>query len=212
MKMTIHRALAELKLLDARIQSGTQALALTDYRKKSSTTCMNSRLSVADFTARSEADLQSVLDLINRRANIKRAIDLSNAQTEVVIAGKTYKVIEAIQRKRAVDYELELLEAIQRNLTQSQMRAQKENDKMEQTLEKLLSTMAAAESKDSKDSNASLILFEQSYRADHEWEVVNQFKAEEVLKTKTEELNLFLADVDAALSVSNAVTTITIED
>ena len=123
-----------------------------------------------------------------------------------------WSVSEAIQRKRAVDYELELLEAIQRNLTQSQLRAQKENDKMEQTLEKLLSTMAAAESKDLKESNASLILFEQSYRADHEWEVVNQLKAEEVLRTKTEELNLFLADVDAALSVSNAVTTITIED
>ena len=212
MEMTIHRALAELKLLEARIQNGTQALALTDYRKKSSATCMNSRLSIADFTTRSEADLQSVLDLIHRRANIKRAIDLSNAETEVVVAGKPYKVIEAIQRKRAVDYELDLVEAIRQNLTRSQLRAQKENDKMEQTLEKLLNTMAAAESKDSKESNESLILFEKSYRADHEWEVVNQLRAEEVLKAKTEELNLFLAEVDAALSVSNAITTISIED
>ena len=95
--MTIHKALSELKLLDARINDKTEALEVVVANKHS-----NSKIhgvSVDEFCKNAKEAYQSLRTLINRRNAIKRAVTKSNAITTVQIGGKTYTVAEAIDMK-----------------------------------------------------------------------------------------------------------------
>lgn len=95
--MTIHRALAELKLLDSRID--------TAIENSSFCTCIKhgqdkvSGKTISQFRKDAESALQKITDLINRRNAIKQAVSNSNSQTTVQIAGKTYTVASAIAMK-----------------------------------------------------------------------------------------------------------------
>ena len=87
MKMSIHRALAEIKMLDKRIERSIHNCAFVGMKKKSASNVHNSTLTKDAYQEGVKADYQSVKDLINRRTNIKRLVVLSNATTSVEIGG-----------------------------------------------------------------------------------------------------------------------------
>lgn len=96
-KMTIHKALCELKTLDARI---TKSIGETEYvfANKHSNDKVNG-MTVAAYCDEIKSGYQRVTDLIKRRDAIKRAVVLSNAVTKVTVGGKEYTVAEAIEMK-----------------------------------------------------------------------------------------------------------------
>ena len=96
-KMTIHKALCELKTLDARI---TKCIGETEYvfANKHSNDKVNG-MTVAAYCDEIKSGYQRVTDLIKRRDAIKRAVVLSNAVTKVTVGGKEYTVAEAIEMK-----------------------------------------------------------------------------------------------------------------
>lgn len=99
-KMTIHKALCELKTLDARI---TKCIGETEYvfANKHSNDKVNG-MTVAAYCDEIKSGYQRVTDLIKRRDAIKRAVVLSNAVTKVTVGGKEYTVAEAIEMKTTV--------------------------------------------------------------------------------------------------------------
>ena len=96
-KMTVHKALAELKIIDDRINnaivSGTYVIA-----NKHSNTKIHG-MTIDDFKTSMKSDFQKVSDLIARRNAIKRTVVASNAVTKVKVGDVEYTVAEAIEMK-----------------------------------------------------------------------------------------------------------------
>lgn len=112
MKLTVTRALTELKTLDARINRKIQEgvfIGFTTGRNP-----VRGYKNNEEFERDVKANYQSIQDLIKRRNIIKRTIVLSNANTYIEIAGKRMTVAEAIERKNSIQYEKELLKQMEK--------------------------------------------------------------------------------------------------
>ena len=104
MKMSIHRALGELKTLDKRIRKEIENTIFIGAKKKSSNTEYKTRTSIVDFNNNVNSSIQSINDLILRRKEIKEAIVNSNANTFVTIGDNKMTVASAIERKTSIGY------------------------------------------------------------------------------------------------------------
>ena len=99
MKMTIHQALAELKMLTKKIDQHYNDTYVT-YKLKKVDKIRG--VAVSEIAATMGSDYQSVRDLIKRYDMIKSAIVASNAETTVVIGSDTYTVAHAIDIKNHI--------------------------------------------------------------------------------------------------------------
>ena len=120
-KMTIHKALCELKTLDARI---TKSIGETEYvfANKHSNDKVNG-MTVAAYCDEIKSGYQRVTDLIKRRDAIKRAVVLSNAVTKVTVGGKEYTVAEAIEMK---NHGIQMLQTLLKRLERDNRAARNE--------------------------------------------------------------------------------------
>lgn len=115
---------------------------------KNSAVNVNGKITKEAFKANAKADFQSITDLIKRRNTIKSAIIKSNAVTMVEVAGKTMTVAEAIDKKSAIDYEQNLLNKLNKQYITSIEKVNKENTKVDESIEQLLNTAYGKEGKD----------------------------------------------------------------
>lgn len=212
-KMTVHKALAELKTMDDRI---SKAMRETCYvlAVKHSAEKING-IPVADFKAQMKSGYQKVTDLIARRDAMKRAVVLSNATTEIQIGGAKYTVAEAIEMK---NHGVEFKKALLSLMTNARNSAQNEltrngGEALEQRAEQYVLSVIAAQPKDSKmsvDSEAMKSL-RKTYIENNTYDLLDPLDVTKVMAAIDAEINEFEAEVDAALSVSNALTVIEFE-
>lgn len=210
---TIHKALAELKTLDARIEnairSATYVLAVKHSAEK-----INGK-TVANFKEDMRSGYQKVTDLIARRDAMKRAVVLSNATTKVTIGGKEMTIAEAIEAK---NHGMEFKSMLLRQMNSAYVTAQNElnrngGEALEKKAEQYVLAVIAAQPKDSKmsvDSEAMKAL-RKTYIENNTYDLVDPMDITKVIEALDAEINEFNAEVDAALSVSNALTVIEFE-
>lgn len=212
-KMTIHKALAELKTMDDRInkaiRSTTYVLAVKHSAEK-----INGK-SVTSFKEDMRSGYQKVTDLIARREAMKRAVVLSNATTKVTVGGKEMTVAEAIEQK---NHGMEFKNALLYQINSAYVTAQNElarngGEALEKKAEQYILAVIAAQPKDSKmsvDSDAMKTM-RKEYIENNTYDLVDPMDIAKVIETLDAEINEFNAEVDAALSVSNALTVIEFE-
>ena len=112
-KMSIHKALAELKLLDNRIMSAIKNGTYCVANKHSNDKIKG--VSIEEYKKIMQGDYDKATDLIKRRNAIKRAIVLSNAVTKVKINDIEYTVAEAIEMKNhGVEFDVMMYDALQK--------------------------------------------------------------------------------------------------
>ena len=112
-KMTITEALVELKLLDKRIaNTDMQDWCIIQLKQDKKTMTGET---VEEYEQETKARFQSVKDLITERANIKKAIVKSNADTVVEVGDLKMTVAEAIEYKTSIEYEKRLLQSLRRS-------------------------------------------------------------------------------------------------
>lgn len=208
--MTIHKALAELKTIDDRIE---KAIRNTTYvlAVKHSAEKINGK-TVANFKEDMRSGYQKVTDLIARRDAMKRAVVLSNATTKIKIGENEYTVAEAIEMK---NHGMEFRSALLYQMGSAYTAAQNElnrngGEALEKKAEQYVLAVIAAQPKDSKmsvDSEAMKALRKQ-YIENNTYDLVDPMDIAKVIEALDAEINEFNAEVDAALSVSNALTVI----
>ena len=212
-KMTVHKALAELKIIDDRINnaivSGTYVIA----NKHSNTKihCMT----IDDFKTSMKSDFQKVSDLIARRNAIKRTVVASNAVTKVKVGDVEYTVAEAIEMKNhGMEFKNTLKMYIERQYTNAKNEFDKNSgDSLERRAENYVLSVIQAQPKDSKmavDSDAMKNLRAQ-YIKDNTYDIIDPIGVKDVIEKLDNEISCFITEVDAALSVSNALTVLDIE-
>lgn len=207
--MTVHKALCELKLLDSRITKAISACQVVGV-KKTVARVVGSK-SVDQFKIDEVASYTSAVDLIERYNAIKRAVTLSNATTEVVIGGEKYTVAEAIAMKNhGLDHKKFLRSRIAQALTEAEYAIKRHNDQAETKADEHIQRNFGA-----KDTGKTPDLIEerQRYLESISVELVDPLDggAKKILEALDKEIADFTVEVDAALSVSNSVTELTIE-
>ena len=212
-RMTVHKALAELKIIDDRINnaivSGTYVIA-----NKHSNTKIHG-MTIDDFKTSMKSDFQKVSDLIARRNAIKRTVVASNAVTKVKVGDVEYTVAEAIEMKNhGMEFKNTLKMYIERQYTNAKNEFDKNSgDSLERRAENYVLSVIQAQPKDSKmavDSDAMKNLRAQ-YIKDNTYDIIDPIGVKDVIEKLDNEISGFITEVDAALSVSNALTVLDIE-
>lgn len=205
-KMTITRALAELKLLDSRIMKLINQSTFCSYKKRSDKVIATDRLTVEEFERQVKATTASIQTLIERRNKIKDLIVLSNATTKVKVCDKEYTVASAIERKNSIKYEKELLDKMKINLYEVTTRIDSQNSKIERAIDEMNLVYVGKDNK----NNSSMIELNNLYRENNEYRMVDPISIQNTINKMTFDIENFETEVDFVLSESNSVTYITL--
>lgn len=212
-QMTVHKGLAELKTIDGRINKAISEGVYVIANKHSNEKIKGK--SISDFKEAMKSSYQKATDLINRRNALKRAIVLSNANTKVTVGGVEYSVAEAIEIK---NHGMEFKSTLMRTMAYQNDSAQTEinrnsGDAIEKRAEQYVLSVIQAQPKDSKmtiDSDAMKTL-RKTYIENNTYDLIDPLNVTDLIEKLTEEIDEFNTEIDAALSVSNALTVIEFE-
>ena len=212
-KMTVHRALAELKTMDDRIQSAINAPTYVMAVKHSAEKING--MTIKEFQESIKSGYQKVIDLMKRRDAMKRAVVLSNATTKVQIGDKEYTVAEAIELK---NHGVEYKKMLKQRMTMHYNSARSELDRnsgeaIEKRAEQYVLSVINAQPKDAKmavDSEAMKAL-RKDYITNNTYDLLDPLDVVKTIENLMDEINEFETEVDASLSVSNAITVIEFE-
>jgi hypothetical protein len=207
--MNVHQALAELKMMDKRIEAATREPEWVITNKHSNTKING--VSVDEWKADIKAKYQKVLDLIRRRDAIKRAVVNSNAVTKITVAGKEYTVAEAIDRKNnGVEYQKKLVFRLNHDYAMCKGNADRANgSELERRADEHVRIMFG--NSDMKGSSQEAVRVRNEFIAAQTTDIIDPIGVLAEIEKINDEVNSFLMNVDAALSVSNALTVITVE-
>jgi hypothetical protein len=207
--MTIHQALVELKTLDKRIGA---TIRETEYvvANKHSNRKING-VDVSEFCDNVKSHYQKVIDLMSRRNALKRAVANSNAVTKVEINGTVYTVAEAIEMKNhGLEYSRSLLEKLREDYSLAYRAANRYNgEDLERRADEHIKVMFG--STDVKGVTDEVKRARADFITAQTVELVDPIDVRAKIEAIAKDIDSFESTVDAALSVSNALTTITIE-
>lgn len=202
--MTIHKALADLKVLDNRINNtisgGTYCLANKHSNEKLK------GIPLADYVKVMQGDYDKSNALITRRNAIKRAVVLSNAVTKVKVGNEEYTVAEAIEMKNhGMEFKVRLFETLQQQYKKAQSEILKQNgDNLEQRAEQYV--IGIYGNKEGKSNSDDYENTKKAFLLGNTFELVDPIKVLDKINSLEEEITSFVSEIDAALSTSNAIT------
>jgi high-affinity Fe2+/Pb2+ permease len=206
--MTVTDALAELTLLEKRINSARAVLddntlvAVVEVGKVP--TSFKSR---DDHAAKARAALQSVDALINRRRVIKRAIVLSNASTMISVAGQEMTVAEAIEMKNFIAYYEVVLNTMVSAYTRTRKEYEVAQARVKERLDKLAMEVLGKNAASEKYQSLA-----DSFLAREGVELLDPTNLTEEIARRQTFIEDFKSTVDRVLSISNARTTIEVPE
>lgn len=207
-KLTIHKALSELKVLDDRIMNTINSSVFCIANKHSNEKIKG--VPVAEYEKVMQGNYDKSTDLINRRNAIKRAVVLSNATTKVVINDVEYTVAEAIETKNhGVDFDHILLQQLKAQYNKAQAEILKQNgDDLEKRAEQYV--IGIYGSKEGKTNTDDFDKTKKAFLEANQFELIDPIKILEKIEALEDKIAKFTSEVDAVLSTSNALTEIEI--
>lgn len=207
-KVSITRALKELKTLDARISSAISGLNVLDVtQQKYNGKTLKNNSTVDKFTAEVRAKNEALQALIARRSALKSALVLSNATTKVKVGSREMTVAEAIDQKSFLAYKKTLLNSLRTQKAQFDREIEQSRANLDRQVDVFMQQNLG------KDRKADASDFEQiakPFIAANELTLVDPIGVAAVIKTLDEEVLTFEADIDIALSESNSRTEISL--
>ncbi|WP_107839377.1 hypothetical protein [Metasolibacillus meyeri] len=204
-KMSIHRALTELKLLTKRIEEATKQVDVIVANRKS-----NSKINgmeIGEYTKQMQASYDKVQSLIQYRNRIKSLVVMSNAQTIVTIGDVTMTVAEAIERKQSINLEKKLVETMRKQYRHATEVVASENGVLPEKLETYLVNILGNKDKQTPEE---VKLHTETFMKRNEFELIDPLHVKTKIDQLTAKIEEFESEVDAVLSESNATTFIEI--
>jgi hypothetical protein len=198
--MSITQGLAELKLLDKRLNKRLDAAPWAAVSTKTN------RVNEDDLKKMAESFYKSYMDLVSRRDTIKRAIVLSNATTNVTIGGKWKgTVAEAIEHKSSLSYKKKLLEKMKDDILSAEADYKTAVEERDSRLDRLLSSELG---KDVKTNPETIAALSTSFQETNKIVIVDPLNLKSKASELEEEIDTFESNVDWVLSETNGKTLI----
>lgn len=207
MKMTITRALVELKTLNKRITSAIDVLnPVTVVTGKNIPRGFETR---NDFEKEVNSKFESVNTLIARRKQIKSGIVTANAATYVEIAGVKMTIAEAIERKTSIALENALLHKLSSTYALNLKNHEQMEMKCNEQLHRLLEVNFG---KDSKAKTEEVDAITKPYLENNAPKFIDPLDVKKKIEELENSISKFIAEVDVVLSEANAKTEIEVND
>lgn len=202
--MTIHRALSELKLIDAKIEKQTNEIVPSGVYQKEK--LVENYVTKEDFEKNAKSRFDSVNDLIGRKIKIKSAIVNANGLTQVTIGDKQMSIADAINFKAVVKFKKKLIETLKARHRTAVATLNKNNELVNANVQRILEATFGKENvKVGKDDVEAV---RKPYLEANEFHLFDPLKVDETVEKMEKEVSEFEAEVDAVLSEINAVTII----
>jgi regulator of extracellular matrix RemA (YlzA/DUF370 family) len=206
--LTVTDALAELTLLEKRIDSARAALdnntLIAVVEVGQVPIGFKSR---DDHATKARAALQRVDALIDRRRTIKRAVVISNASTIVSVAGQEMTVAEAIEMKNFITYYGSILNTMVSVYTRTQNEYKKAQAQIKERLDKLAMEVLGKNAASEKYQSLA-----DSFLAREGVELLDPTNLAEGIERRQAFVEEFKSTCDRVLSISNARTMIEVPD
>ncbi len=206
-KITVTEALNELKLQDSKIRKKVESGTFVAARKTTDT-LVNAK-TVKAFKANATSTYDSIAALIKNRMDLKAKIIASNANTEVSIGNQKMSVAEVIDYKQSISYKEDLLDELKQQYSLAEKVVASENKKSDKSLNEILKTLACGGKEGDSANQIDSIVAAHNKANQHILE--DPLGILEVIRKLEDEIDEFRSNVDTALAVSNAVTTIELE-
>lgn len=205
-KMTIHRALSELKLIDSKIEKQIGEISPSGIYQKGK--LINGYLTQEDFGATAKSKYDSITDLIGRKTKIKSAIVKANTETKVSVGGKQMTIADAITFKDVVKFQKKLIQTLKTRQNEVVGHLNKQNEIVRNNAKAI--TEAALGKDNVKVNKEDVDAIQLPYLAANEFHLYNPLEVDKKIELLEKEVGNFEAEVDAVLSEINAVTIIEI--
>lgn len=208
-KMTITKALSELKLLDKRISDEVCEAQFCAANKHFQRTLNGKSIDTAKKEMQSAYD--KITSLINRRNAIKKALTLANATTPITIGDQKMFIAEAIYFKtQGIENDKLLLSAMSEQYNHVvHILNQNNGDKLSKECEQYITNTFGA--KETRTDTDEIEKARQSYIESNTYDIIEGIKTKETIEALKDKIGKFEAEVDAAITVANATTEIEIE-
>lgn len=201
-KLTIHRALSELKLIGAKIEKSIEELIPSGILQAGK--LVNGHYQKEDFEKTAKEKFQSVNALIERRNKIKSAVVKANGLTEVQVAGNTMTIADAINLKAVIGFKKQLIDRLRKQHNSAKANLEKNNAQVDANALKLAEVALGKQGIKIGDNDAQAVI--EPYLKANKFELVNPLDAEKKIEELEKSVGDFEAEVDAVLSEINAVT------
>lgn len=207
--MTIHKALSDLKTLDKRIDDVISKTVFCVANKHSNEKINGVKIN--DYVKMMLSNYDKLVDLMDRRDALKNAVSVSNAVTKVKIVGKEYSIAEAINMKNhGIELKTKMLKAMEKDYQKAIKTIEAYNgDNLEERADQYI--IGIYGSKDGKTNSDDIAKIRKDFITSQSYELVDPIDIVDAINTFKSDIDAFSSEVDAAISVSNAITTITIE-
>ena len=204
--LNVHKALAELKILDDRIIKAIKEGNYVAANKHSNKQIKG--IEIEDYKKIMTGGYDKVKDLVARRTAIKKAVVLSNAKTEVAVNGVKYTVAEAIEmRNHGIVFDELLLQELGEQYRRAQLEIARNNAEIDKRAENyVVSCYGSKEKVESAEMEES----RKTFVKNNTFELLDPLKILEKMEELEEKISKFKSEIDSVLSVSNAVTEIEI--
>lgn len=212
MKISITRALAEIKGLDSKISAAitTGVFVAITRGKDDQMKCANYAESPADVEAAILGSFSRVEDLITRRDLLKRLVVEANAQSHVVIGGNTMTVAAAIERKRSISFEQQFLAQLRQIYANASASVSNLQSRLDAEIDAALDTVYGKEK--TKATAADFAAIATPKLQAHAPSLLDPKKIALYIQDLGERIQTFLTEVDFTLSEFNAKTEIDLPD
>lgn len=208
MKITIHRALAEIKLINKKLtdlMGSINPIAITQKDRP-----ISGYMKEDEFISKSKSDFDSYLSLSKRRGDIKLAIIKSNAVTYVEVGKRKMTVADAIIEKVYIQDKVSFISRLQKLNTRVLADMEDKNARVEENLQRLIEvTYGSDKSKIKKDDYEAIAT---PFNDKNQFILVDPLKLKDKIDAMQSEVDEFLSNVDSVLSESNATTLIDISE
>lgn len=209
MKMSVTQGLAELKLLDKRINKAINSSVYCIYSVGDAKTINN--MPRTDFEESVKSAWDSVNKLMKRRSDIKSLIINSNAITNVKIGDVTMTRAEAIERKSSICYQKELLTRLKSMYNEVNTTVERGNIQARQKAQDSIERFLGKDGKTTIENSDVDNIFDSIF-SKYKYTMIDPIDVRTKIENLEKEIEDFESNVDFVLSTSNATTEIEIPD
>jgi hypothetical protein len=202
----VAQALKDLKTLDSKIKRAVNEGMFVGVQVGNKP--INDHIAIDTFNKNAQSSFQSVSDLISYRDKLKAAIVQSNATTKLTVAGVEMLRCDAIEKKESIQYKKDFLTKLRQQYAHAVQRVQAENMNAQAKAEKQIETTYGKADQRKSDDAQAIMAQMKAFMDYNGAKLVDPLQIKEVIDNMTQEIEDFEADVDVALSISNATTTI----
>ena len=207
MKMSITRALSQIKRIDERLE---RLFANSTFIDVTIGKGVHQKLLVSGEVETLKRKIQSDMDSINagfdERTKIKAAVVESNAKTKIELNGVMMSVAAAIEFKKSIELKRNLVLKMKNRLNHANVQVKNQNDKLEAQIELNLATIYGNEK--GKVESTMYEAVAKPQRDQKEAALLDPIKLADAIEALEEEISAVDTELDFLLSESNAKTEI----